>query len=97
MTHTPEAQKILDCLAALNARPRRDGRRIPVWIRTALVGAGLTLAACRSPGPDPAGNNDVDNVNNANNANSLDNNTNCDYSAPFDEGDWQVDPDLPSD
>lgn len=97
MRHTPEEQTIKECLAVLDTRSLRGKRRIPSWVRTALVGAGLTLAACRSPGPDPVENNDVNNVNHANSGNNFDNNYNCDYSAPFDDSDFQVEPDLPSD
>jgi len=88
MHTTPEERAILACLERMNARNPLQRRRVPGWVRVALLGAGLSLTACRSPGPDAdAGVADnAGNVNDKDIPNHVEDDYNhCDYSASFED------------
>ncbi len=73
MTPSREATLIRELLDRLEGRHLTgQTRRLPGWAAAALLGAGLSLAACSPPAQEPEGNNS-NNTNNINNINNYNN------------------------
>ena len=72
MTHCREESLLRELLDRLEGRHLTgQTRRLPGWAAAALLGAGLSLAACSPPAQEPDENNS-NNVNNVNNFNNID-------------------------
>ncbi len=52
MEHAQVERQLQACVARLDKLAvRHPGRRLPTWVRAAILGAGLTLAGCESSVP----------------------------------------------
>ncbi|MBU1242234.1 hypothetical protein KKD52_08175 [Myxococcota bacterium] len=85
MNRTPEELEIQACMERMKHRDVHRKRRIPGWVQVALLGAGLSLAACKSAEPAPGNNANINNINDKDILDIEDDYSVCDYSASFDD------------